>query len=122
MNGMDPDLVNGIDGGAHNQANSDYAAYEQRLNQFKHVKVLYIDDLFKAGTTGRAGQNPTAADLNLAFELLNYQYNNPQLITIISSQCTTDELMAIDDAIGGRIIERARGYMVNLTGAKNQRI
>ncbi len=103
---------------------TEYAEYDGLMNELKHVDVLYIDDLFKSGYTGESGkQKPTAADINLAFELLNYRYNNPELITILSSECTMNDLLAIDEAIGGRIAERAGRFMINLTadGNKNYR-
>ncbi len=104
---------------------NDAAAYEQTMHVLKHVPVLYIDDLFKQGNgnNGDTGhQKPTTADINIAFELLNYRYNNPNLITILSSECTTSDLLDIDEAVGGRVIERAGAYTVNLTGAKNYRV
>lgn len=103
---------------------TDYTEYDRLMNELKHVDVLYIDDLFKSGYTGESGkQKPTAADINLAFELLNYRYNNPDLITILSSECTTSDLLEIDRAIGGRIAERAGKFMINLApdGKKNYR-
>lgn len=103
---------------------TDFAEYDSLMGELKNVDVLYIDDLFKSGYTGEAGkQKPTAADINLAFELLNYRYNNPKLITILSSECTTNDLLDIDEAIGGRISERARAFTINLAsdGNKNYR-
>lgn len=103
----------------------DYSEYDRLINELKNVDVLYIDDLFKSGYTGESGkQKPTAADINLAFELLNYRYNNPRLVTVISSECTTNDLLNVDEAIGGRIVERARGYTTNLMadGKKNYRM
>ena len=104
---------------------TEFAEYNKLMNELKHVDVLYIDDLFKSGYAGENGkQKPTAADINLAFELLNYRYNNPELITILSSECTTSDLLAIDEAIGGRIAERAGRFMINLAsdGKKNYRV
>lgn len=76
--------------------------YQTRINKLKQVKVLYIDDLFKGKIT--------EADVNLAFELINARYNNTSLRTVISSEFTTDDLINIDEAICGRIKERAKGY------------
>lgn len=104
---------------------TEFAEYNKLMNELKHIDVLYIDDLFKSGYAGESGkQKPTAADINLAFELLNYRYNNPELITILSSECTTSDLLAIDEAIGGRIAERAGRFMINLApdGKKNYRV
>lgn len=91
--------------------------YKRIMKELKETSVLYIDDLFKSGK-GIDGKPaaPTAADVNAAFEIINYRYNNPQLITIISSERTLAELFDIDEAIAGRIAERTKacGYCINL--------
>lgn len=91
--------------------------YGLTMNELKEASVLYIDDLFKSGK-GEDGRYkpPTAADVNVAFEIINYRYNNPKLITIISSERTLTELLEIDEAIAGRIAERTKecGYCINL--------
>ena len=51
-------------------------------------------------------QKPTMADINIAFELLNYRSIN-NLQTIISSEFTIAELLEIDQALAGRIVENA---------------
>jgi len=93
------------------------------LDKYKTADVLYIDDLFK---TGRAQDNsmpkPTAADINYAFEIINYRYNNPGLLTIISSELTEDELLDVDEAIGGRIYERATSFTIGRSRERNYRI
>lgn len=93
------------------------------LDRYKTAEVLYIDDLFK---TGRSADNsipkPTSADINYAFEIINYRYNNPSLITIISSELTEDELLDIDEAIGGRIYERAQTFTIGRSRDRNYRI
>ncbi len=101
----------------------DMDGYQKKMQELKTIDVLYIDDLFKTGALKGEKQKPTAADINLAFELLNYRYNNPRLVTIISSECTLNDLLDIDEAIGGRIAERSMGYAISLgyTGKKNYR-
>lgn len=88
---------------------TDYEQYTALVDSYKKVPVLYIDDLFK---TGRAAdgmkQRPTGGDVNVAFEILNYRYNDPKLLTIISSECTISDILDIDEAVGGRIFERAK--------------
>ena len=44
--------------------------YNRLIEPFKSVKVLYIDDLFKV----KKGEQPTPADVNIAFEILNHRY------------------------------------------------
>lgn len=91
--------------------------YARLMTELKTVPVLYIDDLFKVGKNaeGKIAQ-PTAADVNAAFEIINHRYSDPNLITIISSERTLNELLAIDEATAGRIAERSKdgGYCINL--------
>lgn len=106
---------------------TDSEIYNQIMHEFKTVEVLYIDDLFKTGKANDGTtQRPTAADINIAFELLNYRYNNPDLVTIISSECRTPDILNIDEAVGGRIVERTLpyGYGINIKPdrSKNYRL
>ena len=92
-------------------------AYEGMLKELKEADVLYIDDLFKKGKDERGNVKlPTEAEIRIAFEILNYRYNNPNLVTIISSERTVWDLCAIDEATAGRISERtkAQGYCFNI--------
>lgn len=97
---------------------NDEAAYKQIIQPFKDVQVLYIDDLFKTGK----GKEPTEGDTNFAFELLNYRYNDPKQITILSSEWTAEKLLSIDEAVGSRIYERSKGFYLNVTGKQNWRL
>lgn len=97
---------------------NDAIEYEKRLEAFKCAPVLFIDDLFKL----QQGKDPSAADVRLAFDLIDYRYCNRKLITIISTERTVDEIKGIDEAIGGRIYEMSKGYCVEFgSGNKNQR-
>lgn len=106
---------------------TDSKAYEELINEYKNAEVLYIDDLFKNGK-GPDGkmQQPTGADVQVAFEILNYRYNNKSLVTIISSERTIQELLDIDEATGSRISEMSfnKGYGFNIKKdrAKNHRL
>ena len=76
------------------------------FDEFAKSEVLYIDDFLKGKFTD--------ADLNLAFRLINYRYNN-DLVTIISSELLMKELRAIDEAIAGRMKQKATNrYMVQI--------
>lgn len=94
------------------------------LAKYKTADVLYIDDLFKTGKDAKSGemQKPTVADINYAFEIINYRYNNPSLLTIISSELTEDELLDIDEAIGGRIYERSKAFTIGKNRDRNYRM
>lgn len=96
--------------------------YSSLIEPYKQAEVLYIDDLFKTGKVKGMRQMPTEADVNLAFEIINYRYMNPELITIISSECGIDELETIDEAIAGRIFERSVSFSVKRDREKNYRM
>ena len=82
------------------------------------VPVLLIDDLFKT----QSNEKPTSADVRLAYDLLNYRYENRDLITMLSTERTVSELKQIDEATGGRIYEMAKGYCLEIGGeGKNWR-
>ena len=83
---------------------TDCEEYQRQIRPFKSVPVLYIDDFLKGGHT--------EADIRLAFEILNSRYNDSQLRTIISSELTLFEILGLDEAVGGRIYERSRGYVL----------
>lgn len=85
------------------------AAYEEAISPLKRIDVLYIDDFLKTPPD----KPPTTGDLNVAFELLNYRYNN-DAITIISSEYSMDDIMGIDEAIGSRIFQKAKNYCLNI--------
>ena len=93
--------------------------YNKHINPWKRAEVLYIDDFFKT----RKGVEVTGADVMTAYEILNYRYMQNGCITMISTELSCDDIMDIDFAIGGRIIEKTRGNMILLSGIdKNQRL
>ena len=102
---------------------TDAEKYADLINGFKKIDVLYIDDLFKngKGADGKVSP-PTRSDIDIAFEILNYRVNNKELITIISSERTIYDLLAIDEALGGRISEMSfnRGYGFNINSDKKK--
>lgn len=106
---------------------NDTEIYSRLIAEIKDAEVLYIDDLFKTGKDkdGKA-QQPTPADINLAYEIINYRYINKLPYTIISSECTLAQLVEIDEATGGRIAEMAvqngYGFSINPDVNKNHRL
>lgn len=81
---------------------------EGKLDRLKRIPVLYIDDFFKGG----CGE----ADIRLAFEIINARYNDSALRTVMSSEMSIKQLLETDEALGGRIYERSKGYMLNAPG------
>lgn len=102
---------------------TDSEEYSKIIDEYKRIDVLYIDDLFKTGKAAdNSVQKPTGADINVAFEIINFRYNNPSLLTIISSELTEDDLIDIDEAIGGRIYERSKAFTIGKSRDRNYRI
>lgn len=95
---------------------NDSTEYQKLINPLKTVDVLYIDDFFKT----ERDKLPTQADINIAFEIINYRYNNDELITIISSERTINDLLDIDEAVGSRIYERTKESNVIIGKDKNK--
>ena len=96
------------------------SVYEEYLGAFVDAKVLYIDDFFKQ----RQGSEPTSADINIAFEILNERLLDPKKITIISSEHTIDKLILYDEGTISRIVEMAGEFMFNICKdeSKNYRL
>lgn len=84
------------------------------LREYAECRVLLIDDFWKGGAV-------TPADVNLAFALLNGRYNAPSRLTILSSELDLNTILTIDEAVGGRIVERASGFILR-TGDENLRL
>jgi len=76
-----------------------------KMEKMKKSKLLIWDDLF----WGK--KDPSNFELEVAFEVLNYRYLN-LLPTIITTNRTHVQLLEIDNTIGSRIIERAKGHIV----------
>jgi DNA replication protein DnaC len=84
--------------------------YQEEIDTYKNVDVLYIDDFLKT----RNGEQPTNADINLAFEIVNHRMLDNDKITIISSEKTLDEIMEYDEATMSRIYQKAGNYRINI--------
>lgn len=81
---------------------------------FMNAPILYIDDLFKCGRAADGSYNPSGFDVGVAYDIINYRWAK-QLPTIISTERSTDELVAIDEATGSRIAELAGDYRLYIT-------
>lgn len=102
----------------------DAETYQPHMNRLKEVDVLYIDDFF-SGHRERDGEliKPTGAEVGLARELFNHRCINGKT-TIISSEWYSAEIVDIDEALGGRILEKCGKYCLNLErgSGKNYRL
>ena len=88
--------------------------YEKIMSRYKKCKVLLIDDLFKG--------NITLSDINIMFELINHRYFN-KLPVIVSTELSIENLVNIDEALGSRLIEMSKDFLVGIRNKKlNYRI
>lgn len=92
--------------------------YRAMVEPLKRVKVLYIDDLFKTGK----GAEPTPGDVNLAFEIINARYIDPELITVISTELSLGKILDLDEGLGSRIKHRAGRNLHDFHGKRNRRL
>lgn len=82
-------------------SNFDYSLLERA----KHIPILYLDDLYKGSRN--------KLDEKAIFDLIDYRYAN-DLQTIISCENTSDELIEINEAVIGRIVEKCNGYFFEI--------
>lgn len=85
---------------------TDDEKYSTLFDRYATADVLYIDDLFKGKVT--------ETDVTIAFELINRRYLDETLVTIISSELLLSDLLKIDEAIAGRIMERAGDNIIQI--------
>ncbi|MCI9357739.1 MAG: ATP-binding protein [Lachnospiraceae bacterium] len=91
------------------QVTTDKEEYYREIGLYCDARLLYIDDLLKGRTTD--------ADLNILYEIVNHRYmNNGPMV--ISTEKTPEQLIDFDEAIGGRILEMCKPYIVRLEGRK----
>lgn len=84
--------------------------YRKTLSKYQTCEVLLIDDLYK----GKLSET----DVNIMFEIINYRYLN-YLPIIFSTEFATERLLNFDEAIGSRIYEMSKDYIVEILGMEN---
>lgn len=87
------------------QTVTDEINYKLAIEKLKTTRVLFIDDLFKGKITD--------SDINIMYEIINYRYLE-RLPIIVSTELTVPELVEVDEAIAGRIVEMCKGYVITL--------
>lgn len=93
---------------------TDPGRYDEQVSHLQDIDVLFIDDFFKPakGSNG-AIQSASAADIRIAFDILNHRYLNNKT-TIISSEWFISELMNVDEAVASRIYEKCGEYKISI--------
>lgn len=79
--------------------------YKKQISRYQIAKVLLIDDMLKGKVTD--------SDKNIMFEIINYRYIN-HLPLIISSEYSLNDLLNFDEAIGSRVYEMCKDYLVEI--------
>ena len=84
------------------------------LEEIKNVEILFIDELLK---------KCNETDLKYIIESINYRYTS-NLKTIITSERSINELLDIDEATFGRMIEKCDKYVIDIPKdrSKNYRL
>jgi len=77
--------------------------YKDKMYRLQNARVLFIDDLLK----GKVNET----DVNIMYEIINYRYLQRKPV-IISTEKNISELLAFDEAIGSRLIEMSKGYII----------
>ncbi|MGO4890325.1 ATP-binding protein [Anaerobacillus sp. MEB173] len=90
-----------------NDLRDDFEALEEKLGKMKKVDVLFIDDLFKKGST--------EWEIKQMYAVINHRYLNHKPI-MISSELDVDGLCEVDEALGTRICEMCKDYTVVVKG------
>ena len=93
------------------------AEYGNILRELRDEDALYIDDFLKC----KHGTAPTSADVNLAFDVINYRYIQRKKLTIISSEWSIEQITRMDEALGSRIAERCGANGIRLENTWNWR-
>lgn len=92
--------------------------YQKKMQEIKNSKVLLIDDLFKGSTrNGKANES----DMSIMFEIINHRYLNKSPI-IVSSEYHPEQLVDFDEAVGSRILEMCKDYMIIMNNGDNYRL
>ena len=91
----------------------DELEYNKTINKYKNARVLLIDDLFKGKIT--------ESDLNIMFDIINHRYLN-RMPLIVSSEFNQNKLLDFDEAVGSRIIEMCKNYIIEFKETKNYRV
>lgn len=89
--------------------------YAEAMDDILKSEVIYIDDIFKRGKNPDGTlARPTDADVRLVFEIIDTASASGKTL-IISGEDLRPALVDIDEAIAGRIIQKAGHFLVQIT-------
>lgn len=85
------------------QTSMDETDYLRELEKYTNPTVLFLDDFLKG--------EPTVADRKYIYKVINTRYLKGKPI-IISTEKSIKEILEFDEAIGSRLIEQAKGNII----------
>lgn len=94
-----PDLATDL------KARQNTPEFTEMMKRLQNVDVLYLDDVFHG--------DATKADMELLWNIVNGRYTGNKQ-TIISTEMFLSEIIDRDHGLGGRIHERASGYICQI--------
>ena len=88
------------------------------INQYKDADLLVIDDIFRTTIREWNGQkSPLMSHIDTMFQIIDYRYFKKKGI-VVTCEKTIEELRNMDRAITGRLVEYARGNIVEFKDPK----
>lgn len=93
--------------------------YENLMKELSSSDVLIIDDLLKC--KDRDKSNLSKDEIEITFDLIDRRYSNGRKRIITTSEFDMDDILAIDEAIGSRLADMAKGFCWYI-GSTNWRI
>ena len=89
------------------------------LERMRTVEVLYLDDFLKGTSLNDIHKDES----RFAMDIIDARYNNPKLITIVSSEWSLGQLGNYNTALTGRLVEMCGGidsdYLIDAGYKKN---
>lgn len=90
--------------------------YNRLMTPLQTCRVLYLDDLFKVRNNSEIPNRAFSHTLRL----LDARYQDPDLVTILSTEWTLERLLQTDEALAGRIVERCGKHIVQVAKAEGR--
>ncbi|GAK12217.1 DNA replication protein DnaC [Geomicrobium sp. JCM 19039] len=95
-----------------NNLRDDLSALDGKIDRMQRVDVLLIDDLFKPA---KGDPRATPWQVDQMYAVINHRYLNHKPV-MVSSELDINALCNVDEALGTRIFEMCKDYIVTIQG------
>lgn len=95
-----------------NNLRDDLSALDGKIDRMQRVDVLLIDDLFKPA---KGEPRATAWQVDQMYAVINHRYLNHKPV-MVSSELDINALCNVDEALGTRIFEMCKDFIVTIQG------